>query len=160
MKHLKCMVGLFAFASLTVLNFAQSEKNYLLGSMASSSSSNPSTSTSGSTSSSSSSSSTTRNPCCKEGLFQSECNKERTKLTMDLDCRIIHIIYYSASGTAQTEVWKFGELVSSVSGEFKAKAAYSEIKEEGGIIKNAPVVMCPTSGECNNCEEYRPECKP
>ena len=78
---------------------------------------------------------------------------------MDLDCRKKTITYYTASGAAQSEVWKGEELVSSVSADFKAKAVRVEEKTEGGIIKDAPVVMCPTTGNCKDCKEYRPKCE-
>lgn len=170
MKHFKCVVGLLAFASLTVLNFAQSEKRYLLDSMASSSSSTPSTSggsstsgTKGTGSSSSSSSSkpssstSSSNPCCHIWKFGA-CNQKVTRKTADLDCRIITTTYYSASGSVQAEVVKYGQLVSSVSAEFKANASHCETTESGYVMKDAPFVYCPTTGNCNDCEEYKPSC--
>ncbi len=173
MKHFKCVVGLLAFASLTVLNFAQSEKRYLLDSMASSSSSTPSTSGGSSTSgtkgtgsssssssskSSSSNSSSTKNPCCKGWKFWASCDQKKVSAQVTVDCTIVSTTYYSASGAAQTEVRKYGVLESSVSAEFKDKAVRHETAKTGYEMPTE-VVTCPTSGECNDCEEYRPSCE-
>ena len=163
MKHFKCALGALAFASLMVLNFAQSENRLLLDSLASGSSSQSSGSSSGSqnsgsTSDSSDSSQETSNPCCNKWKLWASCNQEMYDSEVEVDCTIVTTTYYSATGDAQTEIVKYGVVTQSVSADFKAKAEKQETSQTGYTFKSK-VVTCPTTGKCNDCKEYRPGCK-
>ncbi len=165
-------MGILAFASLMVLNFAQSERRYLLDSLASSSSSKPSTSsgkstssskgTGSSSSSSSSSSSGTStspsNPCCKGWKFWASCDQKKVVSKVTIDCTIETTTYYFVSGAPKAEVKKYGTYISTVSAELKAKATRHETVTTGMAFESE-VVTCPTSGICNDCDEYRPGCE-
>ena len=165
MKHFKCALGALAFASLMVLNFAQSENRLLLDSLASGSSSQSSGSgsssgsqNSGSTSDSSDSSQETSNPCCNKWKFWASCNQKKTVSEVKLECTTVTTIYYSAQGKAQTEIVKYGVVTQSVSADFKAKATKQESSTTSFEL-DTKAITCPTSGDCNNCEEYRPSCE-
>ena len=165
MKNFKCALGALAFASLMVLNFAQSENRLLLDSLASGSSSQSSGSgsssgsqNSGSTSDSSDSSQETSNPCCNKWKFWASCNQKKKESEVKLECTIVTTTYYSATGEAQAEIVKYGVVTQSVSAEFKANATKQETSETSFEL-NTTAITCPTSGDCNNCEEYRPSCE-
>ena len=165
MKQFKCALGALAFASLMVLNFAQSENSLLLDSLASGSSSQSSGSgsssgsqNSGSTSDSSDSSQETSNPCCNKWKLWASCNQKMIASKVEVDCTIVTTTYYSATGDAQAEIVKYGVVTQSVSADFKAKAAKQETCT-AGYKYDTEVVTCPTSGECNDCKEYKPSCE-
>ena len=165
MKHFKCALGALAFASLMVLNFAQSENRLLLDSLASGSSSQSSGSgsssgsqNSGSTSDSSDSSQETSNPCCNKWKLWASCNQNTLIYETEIDCPIVTTTYYSATGEAQAEIVKAGVIIQSVSDDFKEKAEKKETCKSSSAFKSK-IVTCPTTGECNDCKEYRPSCE-
>ena len=77
---------------------------------------------------------------------------------MRIDCTIETTTYYFASGGSKAEVKKYGTYINRVSADLKAKATKVETVITGMAFESE-VVTCPTSGECNNCEEYRPSCE-
>ena len=154
MKKIKFSVGVLAFMGLAVLNFTQSESSFLSKAMASSSSTSGSSS-SGSPSSSSSSS----NPCCHWYDIFDNCNQKKTvEENVLVDCKITTTIYESESGECQTEIISFGKITAAVSPSFKASSHIKSTTTQGYEF-HSDVVTCPTNGECNDCEEYRPDCK-
>lgn len=77
---------------------------------------------------------------------------------VEVDCTIVTTTYYSATGDAQAEIVKYGVVTQSVSADFKAKATKQESSTTSFEL-DTKAITCPTSGDCNNCEEYRPSCE-
>lgn len=146
MKKIKLSIGILAFVGLAVLNFTKSETTFVQKAMASS--------TDGSTTFSSNNNSS----CCNFFNFGSCNQKRKTDSNVTVNCHITTTVYQSITGECRTEIIKFGTVICEVSAEFKAQAIVKSTNTEGFEFQSE-VVTCPTNGDCNNCEEYRPKCE-
>ena len=141
MKRIKLAIGALAISGAVLLNIRHAYENYglsrngvvnkVLAAI---------TTTSG-------------NTCCS--FWGGTCNEKLTPREADVKCKIITTTYRNGQGTiVGYTIIKFGSVVMRYTGTYSTRTD----SDSGYTIPKAPIVMCPTSGSCNNCEEYRPSC--
>lgn len=150
MKKIQKFVGLLAFVGLAVLNFTQSENSIISKSLASS----------GSSSSTSSSSSSSNDCCIDNAVYQLlyPCNRKKIVSPTHVNCTVLTTMYYSSSGECRTEIIRYGVIICAVDESFKSSSVSNQ-SSISGFEFDTETVSCPTSGDCNICEEYRPSCE-